>query len=174
MSLVEIQHPLAQELTTISEAVSGGLEAHWCIPSNLKFKYISPLDDVDGCGMIYLADWETENTAIITIPELCTVDTGPAVFYGEDKKLTGARIVVKDFLGRSFRMNTSDGQEKAAPFSQFDVIEEGIVLSTELDGLSVIQVGLFEGEEYDVFYETARVQASIALLHEAAVEFLGL
>ena len=172
MSLSEIDHPIAPEIVDICEAIEGGMQGHWNFPDHIKVAYTSPLEEPDGCTIIHIADWQTENMTSLVVPVFATDDKGPLVYYGEEAKLTGARLVVKDVLQRSFRLNTNEGAI-GVPYSQFDIVPEGVVLSTEHNGLAIVQMGLYDEATYGVFVDAMRAQASIALLHEVATEFLG-
>jgi hypothetical protein len=171
MSLSDAKHPLAQQLVTVIEAVEGGLAENYELPSNIKISYLGPLDSSDGCAQPTVADWETDNSTIIRVPIFSTEENGPLVFFNDQPKLTCARIVIRDFLGRGFRINVGD-KVLGSQFTQFDLVDEGIVFHAVPGELSIVQFGEYESDAYSLFADTARDQASLATLHELSVEFL--
>lgn len=173
MSLLEIDHPIASEVSTVCAAVENGLLEGCALPEYIKLRYTSPLDDGDGCTVLHVVDWCTENMTTITVPVFSTLENGPKVFYGGDRPmLTGARIVIRDFLLRSLALGSENGTI-GVPFSQVDVVPEGLVHYAEHNNMGLVSMGEYDKELYGVYSDLIRTQASLAVLYDLSVEFLG-
>ncbi len=173
MALFEVEHPAAREITMIMRAAELCLGKSDLMPLFTKLKYRSPLETESGAAILHIANWDTNNMSTIQVPIFSTLESNLTVTTEEGKQLTGARIVVVDFLGQPFKIEVDELEQKIpAPYIQFDLIPEGLVFTAETEVAPVLKYGIFESDLYFGLAATLRNQASLDELFEASQHFL--
>jgi hypothetical protein len=162
MALHEIEHPLGIDLETIHTAVSMGFIKEMVAQEpDLKVDYKDPLELGYKIAEIRIADWRNENITGIYYPFAVEPDDTDWQIKTDDEFLpVRQRVHTRDLLGRGFPLTMGE-DSFVSPYLQFDVIDEGIVLSGEDRGEKKLGLGRFEGNTYDTMDLLARHQSSI-------------
>ncbi len=171
MSLIEVEHPLAQELAVVMQAAELGLGHSELLPDNTALRFTSPLASANGAAIIQLADKETSNMTAIHVPVFSGLDSGLTLIGEDGFCLTEARIKVADVNGDYFPIGVGD-EDRPSLYIQFDVSPDGIIFSAEPYGEKVAVYGIFESELYANWAKLARTQASIEKFYAASRRFL--
>ena len=171
MSLIEIEHPIAQELAVVLRAAELGLGSSDHMPENTALHFTSPLDSANGAAIEQLADKETANMTAIHVPVFSGFDSGLTLMSEDGLSLTEARIKIADVNGDYFPISVGD-EDRPSLYIQFDVSVDGIIFSAEPYGEKVAVYGVFESELYANWAKLARSQASIEKLYEASRRYL--
>lgn len=178
MSLSEIEHPIAQELNTIVQASELGLSEGAHIPDKIKIEHIQPYESELGDHIISIYDRATNNLSVLRVPVFTAIDSGLTIksIDGDELELTGARILVGDMNGISFKVRTDrDEMPFSVPLIQFDITEWGILFhakSRRGDKVKDHQ-GTYESEQYDIWSDNLRALANIPKVYGAAIRHLA-
>ena len=177
MTLAEIEHPIAQELSTIVQATELGLSESDHVPKTIKIDHVQPFDSQLGDHIITVYDRDTNNMSIVRVPVFTDLDSGLTIqSHDGELELTSARILVSDLNGITFKVRDDrEGMPFSVPLIQFDVAEWGILFHAKnLKGDRVKNhSGVYESEQYDVWSGNLRSLASIPKLYALAIMHLA-
>ncbi|MDQ3064992.1 MAG: hypothetical protein M3Q36_01850 [bacterium] len=170
MAVFELEHPLGQDL----EALQGGLfigfeDLRKKLPDEIAINYEDAMTSGVGVSTLRIANWATKNQAVLYYP-LAVEETDTNWLVGDKDDPEPAhvrhRIHVRDMLGRGFNFKLLGQDENYAltPYMQFDVIDDGIVTSAQIDGEVVQYFGQFESGGYDTLAVAARQLVDLDIL----------
>ncbi len=178
MFLAEFEHPIAQELSTIVQASELGLTDGAHVPEKMKIEHTPPYESALGDHIISIYDRATNNLSVLRVPVFSDMNSGLTIqsIDGEELELTGARILVSDMNGVTFKVrNDRDEMPFSVPLIQFDITEWGILFHarTRTGDQVKDQLGTYESEQYDVWSDNLRALASIPIVYGAALRHLA-
>lgn len=177
MTLAEIEHPIAQELSTIVQASELGLAESVHVPDTMRIDHVLPYDSALGDHIISLYDRTTNNMSLLRIPVFSTIESGLTIQSTDGEiELTGARILVSDMNGVTFKVRDErDGMPFSVPQIQFDITDWGILFHarTRVGDKVKDNVGVHESEQYDIWSNNLRGLVSIPKIYGAAIRHLA-
>ncbi|MDQ3093751.1 MAG: hypothetical protein M3Q70_01055 [bacterium] len=174
MANLESEHFLADELLFVQEIVSANPEAvQERLPSDYALNYHNFFASGDGVNTIRIANWATKNQGVLYQPVRVRKNdtTWQVRGNGSDIFPVRHRVYVVDMLGRgfNFRLNENEDEEfSLTPYMQFDVIDEGIVLSMKLNGEVEQHLAEVGSVAYDSLAITARSLANLDTIRAIA------
>ena len=176
MPLAELEHPIAQELNSIICAAEMGLQQSSHLPEGTDLQYVSPFESSLGDHVVTYYDAVSNNFTSLRVPVFSDLNSGLTVITEDGVELTGARIIVGDLNGVTFKVRPlQEEMPFSAPHIQFDITEFGIILfaKSRTGDKAYRDVGAYEGVKYDSLSQALRTYTGMQKLHGAAIRHLA-
>jgi len=177
MALYEVEHPLAQQVSTVIVAAEQGLCASEFVPPHTSLTYLSPLETASGAATLQAFDERTTRVSTILVPFLSgQLDSELAIITSEGIVPTDARISVVNINGKAFSIDFSNDLSSdvsaPSPILQFDVDHAGIFFTAHPNGERRTRYGSYEGEIYSRCGDLVGRLAGINDLYTASIRYL--
>ncbi len=175
MATSEILHPLRESMDTIMSGFSAGIpEVEGIVPDHMDAEYLDPFKH-DGVAHLWIANWATKRRSLYMFPYMVDEDnTQWKVDRAGEPVPVRQRLFVQEILLRPINLN-AEGTLYSPSYLQFDIVDEGIMLSFKVGAAENVEekvfFGALETEIYDDYLKLAHDQASIGDVALLAAQF---